>query len=77
MARAAVHAGEVELQGDAVRGIAVHLTARVLGLARPGEVLVTSTVQELLAGAGLTFEARGEHELRGITGRRSLAALVR
>lgn len=76
-ARAAVHTGEVELQGDRARGIAVHLAARVLGLAGPGEVLVTSTVQELLAGAGLTFEPRGEHELRGITGRRSLAALVR
>jgi class 3 adenylate cyclase len=76
MARGAVHTGEVELHGENVRGIAVHLAARVLGLAQPGEVLVTSTVQELLAGAGLDFEPRGEHELRGITGRRSIAALI-
>ncbi len=76
-ARAGVHAGEIERQGDEVRGIAVHTAARILGLAQPGEVLVSSTVRDLLAGSGLRFEDRGEHELRGIEGRRSLAALVR
>jgi class 3 adenylate cyclase len=76
-ARAAVHTGEVEPQGDEVRGIAVHLTARMLELARPGEVLVSSTVRDLLAGSGLAFEDRGEHEMRGIEGRRALSALVR
>jgi len=76
IARAAVHTGEVELQGDEVRGIAVHATARILELARPGEVLVSGTVRDLLAGSGLAFEDRGEFELRGIDGRRSLAALV-
>ncbi|MBA2633826.1 MAG: hydrolase, partial [Chloroflexi bacterium] len=75
--RAAVHAGEVELQGDEVRGIAVHATARILGIARPGDVLVSGTVRDLLAGSGVEFEDRGEVELRGIDGRRSLAALVR
>ena len=76
-ARAGVHTGEVELQGEEVRGIAVHFTARILGVARPGEVLVSSTVRDLLAGSGLEFEDRGEFELKGIEGRRSLAALVR
>lgn len=76
-ARAAVHTGEVEHQGDEVRGIAVHATARILALAQPGEVLVSNTVRELLAGSGLEFEDRGEFELRGIEGRRNLSALVR
>lgn len=76
-ARAAVHTGEVELQGDDVRGIAVHATARILEFAQPGEVLVSGTVRDLLAGSGLQFEDRGDVELRGIDGRRSLAALVR
>ena len=76
-ARAAIHTGEVELQGDNVRGIAVHATARILEIARPGEVLVSGTVRDLLAGSGLEFEERGDFELRGLDGRRSLAALVR
>ena len=76
-ARAGVHTGEVELQGDEVRGIAVHAAARILALAQPGEVLVSGTVRDLLAGSGLEFEDRGEFELRGIDGRRPLAALIR
>jgi class 3 adenylate cyclase len=76
-ARAGVHTGEVELQGDDVRGIAVHAAARILALAQPGEVLVSGTVRDLLAGSGLEFDHRGEFELRGLDGRRSLAALAR
>ena len=76
-ARAGVHTGEVELQGDEVRGIAVHAAARILALAQPGEILVSGTVRDLLAGSGLEFEERGEFELRGIDGRRPLAALRR
>ena len=76
-ARAGVHAGEVELEGDEVRGIAVHAAARILGAAQPGEVLVSTTIRDLLAGSGLQFADRGEFELRGLNGRRSLAALVR
>jgi class 3 adenylate cyclase len=76
-ARAGVHAGEVELQGDEVRGIAVHAAARILGVAKPGEVLVSTTIRDLLSGSGLEFADRGEFELRGLDGRRSLAALVR
>lgn len=75
--RAALHTGEVELQGDEVRGIAVHATARILEIARPGEVLVSGTVRDLLAGSGLYFVDRGQFELRGIDGRRALAALSR
>ena len=76
-ARAAVHAGEVELQGDEVRGIAVHSTARILDVAKPGEVLVSTTVRDLLSGSGLIFADRGKFELRGLDRRRRLAALVR
>jgi class 3 adenylate cyclase len=76
-ARAGIHAGEVELQGDEVRGIAVHAAARILGLAQPGEVLVSSTIRDLLSGSGLEFVDRGGFELRGLNGFRSVAALVR
>jgi class 3 adenylate cyclase len=60
-----------------VRGIAVHAAARILGVSQPGEVLVSTTVRDLLSGSGLEFADRGEFELRGLDGRRSLAALVR
>ena len=76
-ARAGVHTGEIELQGDDVRGIAVHAAARILAIAEPGQVLVSGTVRDLLAGSGLVFAERGEFELRGIEGRRTLAALIR
>ena len=76
-ARAAVHTGEVELQGDDVRGIAVHAAARILDRAEPGQVLVSGTVRDLLAGSGLEFSDLGEFELRGLEGKRTLAALVR
>ena len=76
-ARAGIHAGEIELQGDEVRGIAVHAAARILGVAQPGEVLVSSTIRDLLSGSGLDFVDRGGFELRGLNGFRSLAALVR
>jgi class 3 adenylate cyclase len=66
--RAGVHTGEVELEGDAVRGLAVHIGARVAGLARPGQVFATSTVKDLVAGSGLLFEDRGERELKGVPG---------
>ena len=63
--RAGVHTGELELAGGDIRGIAVHVGARVCGIAGPDEVLVTSTVRDLVAGSGLVFQPRGEHELRG------------
>jgi pimeloyl-ACP methyl ester carboxylesterase len=66
--RAGLHTGEVELDGSDVGGIAVHIGARVASLAGPSEVLVTSTVKDLVAGAALEFEDRGEHELKGVPG---------
>ncbi len=67
--RVGVHTGEVELDAQAVRGIAVHIGARVAAKAGSGEVLVSSTVKDLVAGSGLTFDGRGEHELKGLPGR--------
>jgi class 3 adenylate cyclase len=64
--RVGLHTGEIELEGDDVRGIAVHIGARVASLAEPGEVLVSSTVKDLVAGSGLTFGDAGEHELKGV-----------
>jgi len=73
--RAGVHTGEVERRtGDKPRGIAVHVGARVMSLAAAGDVLVSSTTRDLVAGSGLEFEDRGEHELKGIEGRRRLFA---
>jgi class 3 adenylate cyclase len=67
--RAGLHTGEVEMVGEKVGGIAVHVGARVADLAQPGEVLVSSTVKDLVAGSGLAFEDAGEHELRGVPDR--------
>lgn len=64
--RVGVHTGEVELDGPGVRGIAVHIGARVGAEAAPGDVLVTSTVRDLVAGSGLVFEPRGQRELKGV-----------
>jgi pimeloyl-ACP methyl ester carboxylesterase len=66
--RAGIHTGEVELAGDAVRGIAVHTGARVAAHAGAGEVLVSQTVKDLVAGSGIEFEDRGAQELKGIPG---------
>ncbi|MDP9490755.1 MAG: adenylate/guanylate cyclase domain-containing protein [Actinomycetota bacterium] len=63
--RAGLHTGECELMGDKVGGIAVHTGARVTSAASPGEVLVSSTVRDLVAGSGIQFEDRGQHELKG------------
>ncbi len=66
--RAGVHTGECELIGEKMGGIAVHIGARVTALASPGEVLVTSTVKDLVAGSGIRFEDRGTPPLRGVPG---------
>jgi class 3 adenylate cyclase len=66
--RAGLHAGECELIGNRIAGIAVHTAARVAALAQPGEVLVSSTVKDLVAGSGIEFSDRGEHELKGVPG---------
>jgi pimeloyl-ACP methyl ester carboxylesterase len=67
-ARSGLHTGEVEVVGDDIAGIAVHIGARVAALAGPGEVLVSSTVRDLVAGSGIEFEDRGVHQLKGIPG---------
>jgi class 3 adenylate cyclase len=73
--RAGLHTGEVELAGDAVRGIAVHTGARVAARAEAGEVLVSQTVKDLVAGSGIEFEERGAHALKGIPGEWRLYAV--
>ena len=74
--RAGCHAGEVELVGSDVRGIAVHIAARVAALADAGEVLVSSTVRDLVAGSGLSFQDRGVHSLKGVPEQWRLFAVV-
>ena len=73
--RAGLHAGEVEVRGKDIGGIAVHIGQRVSALARPGEVLVSRTVTDLVAGSDLQFEDRGEYELKGIPGSWKLFAV--
>jgi class 3 adenylate cyclase len=73
--RAGLHTGECERLDDDVGGIAVHIGARVADLAEAGEVLVSSTVKELVVGSGLSFDERGTHELRGVPGEWRLFAL--
>jgi pimeloyl-ACP methyl ester carboxylesterase len=72
--RAGIHTGEVELRGEDIGGITVHVAARIAALASAGEVLASGTVRDLTAGSGIVFESRGESELRGIPGRWALYA---
>ncbi|HET9248684.1 MAG TPA: adenylate/guanylate cyclase domain-containing protein [Actinomycetota bacterium] len=72
--RTGVHTGECELEDGRLRGITVHVGARLASLARPGEVLVSATVRDVVAGSGLRFADRGLHELRGVPGQRRLFA---
>jgi class 3 adenylate cyclase len=67
--RCGLHTGEVETRGDDVSGLAVHIGARIAGLAGAGEVLVSRTVKDLVAGAGFEFRDRGSHELKGVPDR--------
>jgi uncharacterized protein (TIGR00369 family) len=73
--RAGIHTGECEAIDGDVRGIAVHLAARVQAAAEPGEILVSSTVCDLVSGSGIRFVDRGLHELKGIEGKRQLFAV--
>ena len=72
--RVGIHTGECEVRGDDLAGIAVHIGARVAALAAPGEILVTSTVRDLVAGSGLEFDERGARHLSGVTGPWTLLA---
>ena len=75
--RAGLHTGECEVIGDKLGGIAVHIGARVAALAGPDEVLVSSTVKDLVAGSGLSFQDRDVHRLRGVPGEWRLFAVER
>ena len=66
--RVGIHAGEVESDDGTISGITVHTGSRIMGAAQPGEILVSNTVKELVAGSGITFTDRGTHLLRGLPG---------
>lgn len=66
--RAGIHTGEVEIRGDDLGGIAVNIGARVAGLAGPGQILVTRTVTDLVAGSDIIFDDQGEYDLKGVPG---------
>lgn len=76
--RVGIHSGEIAYREEGeIGGIAVHIGARVLAAARPGEILVSRTVTDLVAGSDLNFEDRGEHQLKGVPGRWQLFAVSR
>ena len=74
--RAGLHTGECEVRGDDIGGIAVHIGARVSALAEPNDVLVSSTLRDLVIGSGLGFEDRGAYELKGVPGEWQLFAVA-
>ncbi len=74
--RAGLHTGECEARGDDIGGIAVHIGARVSALAGPNDVLVSSTLRDLVIGSGLEFEERGSHKLKGVPGEWHLFAVA-
>ena len=74
--RAGLHTGECEVRGDDIGGIAVHIGARVSALAGPNDVLVSSTLRDLVIGSGLEFEDRGAHVLKGVPGEWNLSAVT-
>jgi class 3 adenylate cyclase len=73
--RAGIHTGEIEVRGDRLAGLTVNIGARVSALAGTGEVLVSSTVKDIMAGSGIVFADRGEHKLKGVPGRWHLFAV--
>ena len=74
--RCGVHTGEVEVRGDDIAGMAVHIGARVSALAGAGEILATTTVRDLVVGSEICFDERGEHELKGVPGRWRLVSVA-
>jgi class 3 adenylate cyclase len=73
--RCGVHVGEIEQRNADIAGICVHIAARICSIAQPEEILVSRTVTDLAAGSGIDFEARGEHQLKGVSGRWPLFAV--
>ena len=76
-ARFGIHTGEVEITGGQLRGVTVHLAARVAAIGGGGDILVSSTTHDLLDGSGLEFDVHGQHELKGLRGARTLFILRR
>ena len=74
--RVGLHTGEIEVRGEDIGGVAVHIGQRVSALAQPSEILVSSTVKDLVAGSGTQFEDRGEHQLKGVPDRWRLYAVT-
>jgi class 3 adenylate cyclase len=74
--RCGVHTGEVEVRGDDIAGMAVHIGARVSALAGAGEIFATTTVRDLVVGSEIVFDERGEHELKGVPGRWRLVSVA-
>jgi len=74
--RIGVHTGECEVVGDKLRGIAVHIGARVASQAGAGEILVSQTVKDITAGSGFAFDDAGEHELKGVPDRWQLYRVI-
>jgi class 3 adenylate cyclase len=74
--RCGLHSGECEVRDEDLAGIAVHIGARIGGLAQPGEVLVSTTLKDLVIGSGIEFSDRGEHDLKGVPGAWRLFAVV-
>jgi class 3 adenylate cyclase len=75
--RAGLHTGEIELRGDDIGGLAVHIASRVNALAGPSEVLTTGTVRDLVVGSGIVFDDRGRHNLKGVPDEWQLLAVER
>ena len=73
--RCGVHTGECELLGEDLGGIGVHIAARIMAKAAPGEIIVSSTVRDLVVGSGLGFDDRGSHTLKGVPGEWQLLAV--
>lgn len=74
--RIGIHTGEVERSPDDIAGLGVHIAARVMAAADEGEIVVSRTVQDLVVGSGISFEARGEHQLKGVPGTWELLAVI-
>ncbi len=73
--RAGLHVGEIELRGDDIGGLAVHIAAGVSALAEPGEIRATGTVRDLVVGSGIAFDDRGRQALKGVPGEWQLLAV--
>jgi len=74
--RAGLHTGEIELRGNDIGGLAVHIASRVSALAQPSEVLATGTVRDLVVGSGIVFDDRGLHDLKGVPEQWQLLAVT-